>query len=73
MFNTDVGHGPVIVILHGGMSDESAYEKVAAELTGRFRVVRVRRRIYRLELTPDPATSFDRQVEDVLAVAHAVG
>lgn len=69
----DEGTGPVIVILHGGMSDESAYDKVAAELTGRFRVVRIRRRIYRLELPPDPATTFARQVEDVLAVAGAIG
>lgn len=73
VINTDDGHGPVIVILHGGLSDESAYDQVAAELTARFRVVRIRRRLYRLELTADPATTFARQVEDVLAVAHAIG
>jgi pimeloyl-ACP methyl ester carboxylesterase len=72
VINLDQGSGPDLLILHGGLSDESAYDKVAAKLTDRFRVVRVRRRIYRLELPVDPAISFARQVDDVLAVARAI-
>jgi pimeloyl-ACP methyl ester carboxylesterase len=62
------GRGPTILIVHGGMSDESPWAAVAAELAGEFHVVRIRRRLYRLELPSDPATDFTREVEDLAAV-----
>jgi len=62
------GEGPTILIVHGGMSDESPWGAVAAELSRDFHVVRIRRRLYRLELPPDPATNFAREVEDLAAV-----
>jgi pimeloyl-ACP methyl ester carboxylesterase len=62
------GEGPTVMIVHGGMSDETPWAAVAGELARSFHVVRIRRRLYRLELTPDPATNFAREVEDVGAV-----
>jgi pimeloyl-ACP methyl ester carboxylesterase len=46
---------------------------VATELTPSFRVVRIRRRLYRTELPADPATDVAREVDDVLALAAAIG
>jgi pimeloyl-ACP methyl ester carboxylesterase len=43
----DERSGPVLLVVHGGLSDESAWAKVAAELTANLRVVRIRRRRYR--------------------------
>ncbi len=62
------GSGPVVLIVHGGLSDESAWAKVAAALADRFRVVRIRRRLYRTELPADPATDYAREIEDIEAV-----
>jgi pimeloyl-ACP methyl ester carboxylesterase len=36
VIHVDQGTGPVLLILHGGLSDESTYDKVAAKLTDRF-------------------------------------
>ena len=69
----DEGRGPVVLVVHGGLSDESAWAKVAAELTPSFRVVRIRRRLYRTELPADPATDFAREVDDLLALAAEIG
>ena len=69
----DEGSGPVVLVVHGGLSDESAWAKVAAELTPAFRVVRIRRRLYRTELPADPATDFAREVDDLLALAAEIG
>jgi pimeloyl-ACP methyl ester carboxylesterase len=65
---TAEGSGPSILVLHGGMSDEAPWAKVAAELAPRFRVTRIRRRLYRQELPADPATDFRLEVEDIAAV-----
>jgi pimeloyl-ACP methyl ester carboxylesterase len=65
---TEEGSGPSILVLHGGMSDESPWAKVAAELAPRFRVLRIRRRLYRPELPADPATDYRLEVDDVAAV-----
>jgi pimeloyl-ACP methyl ester carboxylesterase len=67
------GQGAPILILHGGMSDEAPWAKVAAELAHDFRVVRIRRRLYRVELPADPATDFALEVADVAAVAATFG
>jgi pimeloyl-ACP methyl ester carboxylesterase len=69
----DEGSGPVVLVVHGGLSDESAWARVAAELTPTLRVVRIRRRLYRTELPADPATDFAREVDDVLALAAEIG
>ena len=59
----------MLLVVHGGLSDEAAWAKVAAELTASFRVVRIRRRLYRTELPADPATDVAREADDVLALA----
>ena len=70
---TEEGSGPVVLVVHGGLSDESAWAKVAAELTPSLRVVRIRRRLYRTEVPADPATDFAREVDDLLALAAEIG
>ncbi|SDS30726.1 alpha/beta fold hydrolase [Actinoplanes derwentensis] len=65
------GSGPPIVVLHAGMNDETAWRRVATHLTARFRVVRVRRRRYRMDLDPPPGLAAE--TADAVAVARALG
>jgi len=67
------GRGPVILIVHGGLSDERPWARVAADLSSEFRVVRIRRRLYRSELPPDPRTDISREVDDIRALTDALG
>jgi pimeloyl-ACP methyl ester carboxylesterase len=67
----DEGSGPIILIVPPGMDDGSGYAKVAAALANRFRVLRLRRRQYRLDL-PAPVTIPD-EVRDIAAIVGAVG
>jgi pimeloyl-ACP methyl ester carboxylesterase len=74
----DEGQGPAIVLLGPGLDDGTRCKKVAAILASRFRVVRLHRRPYRLDLKADPELgvsqcSVPREVDDVLAVVRAVG
>ena len=69
----DEGNGPVIVVIHPGLDDGRSWGKVAARLSGRFRVVRIVRRHYRLDLPAPAAYSIAREVDDVLALAKAIG
>jgi pimeloyl-ACP methyl ester carboxylesterase len=66
------GSGPPILIVHGGMDDGSTWLRVAARLSGQFRVVRLVRRHYRLDLPELSPYSIDAEVEHVLAVAEAI-
>jgi pimeloyl-ACP methyl ester carboxylesterase len=68
----DDGDGPAILMIHPGLDDGRSWAKVAARLSGRFRVVRIIRRHYRLDLPPAPYSITD-EAEDVLALAAAVG
>jgi pimeloyl-ACP methyl ester carboxylesterase len=69
----DDGQGPVVLILPGGMDDGRSWRRVAARLGPRFRVVRLHRRRYRLDIpTRSPATIAE-EVGDVLAVVAAAG
>ena len=69
----DEGSGPVIVVVHPGLDDGRSWGKVAARLSGRFRVVRIVRRHYRLDLPVPAAYSIAAEVDDVLALAKAIG
>jgi pimeloyl-ACP methyl ester carboxylesterase len=69
----DEGHGPVILIIHPGLDDGRSWKKVARRLAGRFRVVRIVRRHYRVDLPAAPCYSMAREVEDVLALATLPG
>lgn len=68
----DEGDGPVILIIHPGLDDGRSWGKVAAQLSPRFRVVRIVRRHYRLDLAAD-GYSISGEVKDVQALAEAVG
>jgi pimeloyl-ACP methyl ester carboxylesterase len=68
----DEGHGPVILVIHPGLDDGRSWGKVAAQLSSQFRVVRIVRHHYRLDLPAD-SYSISREVEDVLALAQAIG
>jgi pimeloyl-ACP methyl ester carboxylesterase len=61
------GMGRSILVLHGGMGDLSSWEKVTDRLRDRFRVARLHRRQYRLDV-PRKVTMAD-EVAEVLAAA----
>ena len=70
------GEGRVILILHPGMDTGKSYARVAAILSRRYRVIRLHRRQYRLDLKTDPlrgspCTVAD-EVDHVLAIVKAV-
>jgi pimeloyl-ACP methyl ester carboxylesterase len=69
----DEGDGPVILVIHPGLDDGRSWGKVAAQLSPRFRVVRIVRRHYRLDLPAADGYSISREVEDVQALAEAIG
>lgn len=73
----DEGQGPVILILHPGMETGTRYGKVAAILSKRFRVIRLHRRQYRLDLKTNPRVgspcTVAQEVDDVLAIVRKVG
>jgi pimeloyl-ACP methyl ester carboxylesterase len=55
------GDGPPILIVHGGQDDGSAWRQVAERLSRRWRVVRLHRRQYRLDLAASfPVRSHGR-------------
>ncbi|HWC83571.1 MAG TPA: alpha/beta hydrolase [Pseudonocardiaceae bacterium] len=69
----DEGSGPVILMVHPGLDDGSRSKKLAALLARRFRVLRLHRRQYRLDIkTGGVPCSVGQEAADVLAVASAV-
>ncbi|HEX6341373.1 alpha/beta hydrolase [Umezawaea sp.] len=68
----DEGSGPVVVLLHPGLDDGSRDHELAAILARRFRVLRLHRRQYRLDLDTLPCSVAD-EVDDVVAVVRSVG
>lgn len=66
-----INKGPAIVMLGPGLDDGRRTKRLAARLTSRFRVLRLHRRQYRLDLKP-AKTSIAQEVEDAVAVAQAV-
>jgi pimeloyl-ACP methyl ester carboxylesterase len=74
----DEGQGRAIVMLGPGLDDGTRTKRLAARLTGRYRVLRLHRRQYRLDLKADPKLGgspvpIAKEVEDAVAVARAVG
>lgn len=71
------GEGPVILFLHPGMDTGKSYTQVAARLKRRYRVIRLHRRQYRLDLKTDPLRgspcTVAEEVDHVLAIVRAVG
>ncbi|QYC41967.1 Alpha/beta hydrolase family protein [Nonomuraea coxensis DSM 45129] len=70
----DDGQGPPILMVHPGLSDGTRCRRLAAILSGGgYRVLRLERRQYRLDLRPGPPVGIEQEVEDVLALVRAVG
>jgi pimeloyl-ACP methyl ester carboxylesterase len=74
----DEGKGPAIVMLGPRLDDGTRTKKLAAILAGRYRVLRLHRRQYRLDLKADPKlggspVSIAQEVEDVVAIVRAIG
>ena len=69
----DEGEGPPVLVLHPGMDDGTSWGRVSARLAPRFRVVRLHRRTYRMDLSVDPGTSMGQEADDVAAAARALG
>lgn len=71
------GEGRVMLILHPGMDTGKSYAKVAARLARRYRVIRLHRLQYQLDLKTDPLRgspcTVAEEVEHVLAIVEAVG
>src|SRR4249920_2329734 len=65
----DEGKGRAILVLHGGMGDETSWSRVTDLLRDRFRVVRLTRRQYRLDVPREVAATLDRPV----LVGHSSG
>jgi pimeloyl-ACP methyl ester carboxylesterase len=73
---TDEGQGPAVLLLHSGSADRSSWARVAADLAGRFRVLRFDRWTYRdghADPAPAGAETMAAEVADVLAVVAAAG
>ncbi|RDI66860.1 alpha/beta fold hydrolase [Nocardia pseudobrasiliensis] len=69
----DEGSGPPVLIIGPGLDDGTRTRKLAALLARRFRVIRLRRRQYRLDLLERGPFDVADEVADVLAVAHRLG
>jgi pimeloyl-ACP methyl ester carboxylesterase len=67
------GQGPGLLIVHGGSSDASSWERVAAGLASRFRVARIQRRLYAAGGPPAGRHTMATEVQDVLAVSAVLG
>jgi pimeloyl-ACP methyl ester carboxylesterase len=70
---TEQGRGRPILIVHPGGGTSSAWAGVARHLMARFRVLRFDRRTYRAPGDVEPTATMENEVNDVLAVAAAVG
>lgn len=68
----DEGQGPVILLLHGGMDEGASWARVAARLRSRFRVLRLHRRQYRLDLKVSEACTMAEEVEHVRALVKLI-
>src|SRR5262249_49110195 len=73
IFGVDQGQGRAVLILHPGLDDGASWHRVATRLATRFRVVRLHRRQFRLDLTAGQPCSIGQEVADVLAIAEKLG
>lgn len=64
----DRGEGPLVVLVHGTMDRSTSFGRVARELEVDHRVRRYDRRGYGRSIETGPPSSFDEQVDDLLAV-----
>jgi len=69
----DEGEGRPILVVPPGLDDGTSWHGVATLLATQFRVVRVHRRQYRLDLSAKLPCSIRQEVEDLRALAGAIG
>jgi pimeloyl-ACP methyl ester carboxylesterase len=69
----DEGRGRVILVIHQGLDDGKSWGKVAERLSRHFRVVRIVRRQYRLDLPSASPCSITQEVDDVKALCEVIG
>ncbi len=70
----DEGSGPVTVIIAGGgLDDGRGYARLAAQLTGTSRVVRLIRREYRSDVERWRPVDIADEAADLVAIARTVG
>lgn len=69
----DEGQGRPIIVLHGGSDTGESWQRVTRHLTSRFRVLRVRRRVYRDDLLDRGPHSIAHEVDDVIAIIATLG
>ncbi|HEX7658378.1 MAG TPA: alpha/beta hydrolase [Pseudonocardiaceae bacterium] len=69
----DEGSGQPILIVHPGGGDARSWSRVARGLASRFRVLRFDRRPYRTPGGVAPDATMANEVNDVVAIAKAVG
>lgn len=67
------GDGPPILMLHPGSSTWTAWQPVAGQLCGRFRVAAFDRRPYRAQAGARPFSTMAAETADALAVARHLG
>jgi pimeloyl-ACP methyl ester carboxylesterase len=67
------GQGRPIVIVHPGSDTGESWQRVARQLTPRFRVLRLRRRVYREGARVRSPHSIAREVDDVVAITELLG
>ncbi|MEU0884330.1 alpha/beta hydrolase [Lentzea sp. NPDC005914] len=68
----DEGRGPALLIIGPGLDDGTRTKKLAGALATRFRVLRLHRRQYRMDLKTRGSCSIADEVDDVLAVAAVI-
>lgn len=68
----DDGTGRPVLVVHPGLDDGRSWRRVAQALAPRFRVLRLHRRRYRLDI-PDKPWSMQDEAADVVALATALG
>lgn len=69
----DEGSGPAVLVLPPDMDDGSSWQKVADLLATDYRVVRLQRRRFRLDLPAQPPCTLADEVGDALTLAAAIG
>ena len=69
------GSGPLVILIHGSVSDYREWEKQIGALAKHYRVVAYSRRFHWPNATPakDADASVERQVDDLAALLRALG
>lgn len=74
LFYEEHGQGPLVVLVHGGLSDYSEWSDLTAHLSRSNRVVAYsRRNAYPNPIRPDQAAGVSDHADDLASLIHALG